>query len=105
MTIDVRQAVPDAIDSRAVVAMVGMDTARMGEDAPTDCDFDGVERDILYEFDDFRKHAKIVFYLTSRETKRYVVRHGALDTSDRYIHREHFANNQNIQKSWRKKWF
>ena len=51
MTIDVRQAVPDVIDSHAVVAMVGFDTARMGADAPMDCDSDCAERDILNEFE------------------------------------------------------
>ena len=30
MTMDIRQAVPDVIDSRAMVAMVGIDTAHMG---------------------------------------------------------------------------
>ena len=40
MTMDVRQAVPNVIDRRAVVAMVGIRTARMGEDAPMDCDSD-----------------------------------------------------------------
>ena len=49
MAMDVRQAVPDVIDSRAMVAMVGIDTARMGEDAPMDCDSDCAERDILNE--------------------------------------------------------
>ena len=51
MTMDVCHAVPDVIDSRAVVAMVGIDTAQMGEDAPLDCDSDCVERDILNEFE------------------------------------------------------
>ena len=51
MTMDVRQAVPDGIDSCAVVAMVGIDTARMGEAAPMDCDSDCAERDIINEFE------------------------------------------------------
>ena len=50
-TMDVRQAVPDVIDSRAVVALVGIDTAQMGEDAQMDCDIDCAERDILNEFE------------------------------------------------------
>ena len=51
MTMDVRQAIPDVLDSRAVVAMVGIDMAQMGEDAPMDCDSDCAERDILNEFE------------------------------------------------------
>ena len=51
MAMDVHQAVPDVIDSRAVVAMVGIDMARMGEDAPMDCDSDCAERDILNQFE------------------------------------------------------
>ena len=51
MTMDIRQAVPDVIDSRDVVAMVGIDTVRMGVDAPMDCDSDCAERDILNEFE------------------------------------------------------
>ena len=53
MTMDVRHAVPDVIDRRAVVTMVGISTARMGEDAPMDCDSDCdcADRDILNEFE------------------------------------------------------
>ena len=51
MTMDVRQAISDVFDSCAVVAMVGIDTAQMGADAPMDCDSDCAERDILYEFE------------------------------------------------------
>ena len=51
MTMDVRQAVPDVIDSRAVAAMVGIDMAWMWDDAPMDCDSDCAERDILNEFE------------------------------------------------------
>ena len=39
-----------------------------------------------YKIDEFRKHAKIVFYLTSRDAKRYVAHHGE-------------------QKLWLKQWF
>ena len=41
----------NVIDGHAVVAMVGIDTAQMGEDAPMDCDSDYMERDILNEFE------------------------------------------------------
>ena len=47
MTMDVCHAVPDVIDSRALVAMVGIDTAQMGEDTVMDCDSDCAEWDIL----------------------------------------------------------
>ena len=30
----------------------------------------------LYKIDEFRKHVKIVFYLTSRDAKLYIIRHG-----------------------------
>ena len=58
-----------------------------------------------YKIDEFRKYAKIVFYLTH---KRYVVRHG--DTSDRYFYQEYFETNQKslpltVQKLWLKQWF
>ena len=49
MAMDVRQAVPDVIDRRAVVAMVGIGVAQMGEDTPMDCD--SAERDIINEFE------------------------------------------------------
>ena len=51
MTMDVHQAIPDVIDGHTVVAMVGIDMAQMGEDAPMDCDSDYTERDILNEFE------------------------------------------------------
>ena len=35
-----------------------------------------------YTIDEFRQHAKIVFYLTSRDAKRNVVRHDGWDNSD-----------------------
>ena len=58
-----------------------------------------------YKIDEFRKYAKIVFYLTQ---KRYVVRHG--DTSDRYFYQEYFETNQKylplpVRKLWLKQWF
>ena len=49
-----------------------------------------------YKIDEVRKYAKIVFYLTSRDAKRYAMRHGDYDTSDRYFDTEHF---ETIQKS------
>ena len=48
---DVRQAILDVGDGRAMVAMLGIDTVQMGEDAPMDCDSDYMERDILIEFE------------------------------------------------------
>ena len=46
-----------------------------------------------------------MFYLTSRDAKRYVVRHGDYDTSD--FDKEHFEINQKslrlpVQKLWLK---
>ena len=38
VTVDICQVVPDVINSRAVVAMVGLDTVRMAEETPMDCD-------------------------------------------------------------------
>ena len=35
-----------------------------------------------------------MFYLTSRDAKRYVVREGGWDTADRYFDQEHFKTNQ-----------
>ena len=46
-----------------------------------------------FRIDEVRKYA-CIFYLTSRDTKRYVVRHGDYDTSDRYFDKEHFETNQ-----------
>ena len=51
MAMDVRQVVPNVIDRCAVVAMVGISTTQMGEDAPMDCDCDCAEWDILNEFE------------------------------------------------------
>ena len=48
---DVTQAVPDVINGRAVVAMVGLDTVWMGEEAPMDCDGKCEEWDISNEFE------------------------------------------------------
>ena len=61
----------------------------------------------LYKIDEVRKYAKIVFYLTPRDAKRYVMRHGDYDTSDRYFDTEHFETNQKslrlpVQKLWLK---
>ena len=63
-----------------------------------------------YKIDEFRKHAKIVFYLTSRETK--TVRRTSWwlwDTSASYFDQEHFENNQKslrlpVKKVWLKQW-
>ena len=38
VTVDSSQAVPDVIEDRAMVAMVGLDAMRMGEDTPMDCE-------------------------------------------------------------------
>ena len=38
VTVDSSQAVPDVIEDRAVVAMVGLDAMQMGEDTPMDCE-------------------------------------------------------------------
>ena len=35
--VDICQVVPDLINGRAVVAMVGLDTVWMGEETPMDC--------------------------------------------------------------------
>ena len=45
------QVVPDVIDNRAVVAMVGLDTVWMGEETPMDCDDECAEWDIRNEFE------------------------------------------------------
>ena len=46
VAVDNCQAVPDVINGRAVVAMVGLDTVRMGEEAQMDCDGKCAEWDI-----------------------------------------------------------
>ena len=58
MEMDVHQAVPNVIDSRAMVAMVGIDTEWMGENAPMDCDSDCAEWDILNEFETGVSHGQ-----------------------------------------------
>ena len=60
-----------------------------------------------HKIDEVRKYAKIVFYLTPRDAKRYVMRHGDCDTSDRYFDTEHFETNQKslrlpVQRLWLK---
>ena len=45
--------------------------------------------------------------LTSCDAKRYIMRHGDCDTSDRYFDKEHFETNQKslrlpVQKLWLK---
>ena len=51
ITGDICQVVPDVIDSRAVVAMVGLDMVQMGEETPMDCDGECAEWDIHNEFE------------------------------------------------------
>ena len=51
VTVDICPAAPDVSDSRAVVAMVGLDAVRRREEAPMDCDGDCVEWDIRNEFE------------------------------------------------------
>ena len=51
VTVDNCQTVPDVIWDRAVVAMVGLDTVRMGEETPMDCDGECAEWDIRNEFE------------------------------------------------------
>ena len=46
VTMDNCQAVPDVVIDRAVVAMVGLDTVRMGEETLMDCDGECLEWDI-----------------------------------------------------------
>ena len=52
-----------------------------------------------YNIDEFRKHAKIVFYVTSRDAKRYVVRHSGMYTPERYFDQEHCVTNQKSLRS------
>ena len=47
-----------------------------------------------YKIDEFRKHAKLVFYLTSSDVNRYVVRHSGWICSDRYFDQGYFETNQ-----------
>ena len=51
ITVDICQVNQDVIDSRAMVAMVGLDTVQMGEETPMDCDGDCVEWDIRNKFE------------------------------------------------------
>ena len=51
VTVDICQVVPDVINCRAVVAMVGLDTVWMGEETPMDCDGECAEWDIRNEFE------------------------------------------------------
>ena len=51
ITVDICQVVLDVIDSRAVVAKVGLDTVRMGEETLMDCDGECAEWDIRNEFE------------------------------------------------------
>ena len=51
VTVDIFQVVPDVIDSHAVVAMVELDTVRMGEETPMDCDGECTEWDTRNEFE------------------------------------------------------
>ena len=51
VTVDSCQAVPDVVEDRAVVAMVGLDVIRMGEDTLMDCEGKCVEWDIHNEFE------------------------------------------------------
>ena len=48
---EVRLAVPDVFDSRAVVAMVGVDAVQTGEGIPMDCDDDGDMQDPRNDFE------------------------------------------------------
>ena len=51
ITVDICRVVPEVIDSRAVVAMVGLDTVRMGEETLMDCDGECAEWHIRNEFE------------------------------------------------------
>ena len=60
-----------------------------------------INRHKIYEF---RKYPTIVFYLTSRDAKRYIMRHRDFD---RYFDKEHFETNQKslrlpVQRLWLK---
>ena len=63
-----------------------------------------------YKIDEVRKYANIAFYLfiwRHVTQKRYVMRDGHYDTSDRYFDKEHFETNQKslrlpVQKLWLK---
>ena len=61
----------------------------------------------LTKLENMQKSAFYFIYLTSRDAKRYVMRHGDFDTSDRYFDKEHFETNQKslrlpVQKVWLK---
>ena len=51
VTVDSCQAVPDVVEDRAVIPMVGLDAIRMGEDTPMDCEGNCAEWDIRNEFE------------------------------------------------------
>ena len=51
ITVDICPAAPVVSDSRAVVAMVGLDMVRRREEAPMDCDGDCAEWDIRNKFE------------------------------------------------------
>ena len=60
-----------------------------------------------YKIDEVRKYAKknMQFIWHHVTQKRYVMRHGDFDTSDRYFDKEHFETNQKslrlpVQKLW-----
>ena len=46
VTVNNCQSVPDVVKNCVVVAMVGLDTLRMGDDTPMDCDSECAEWDI-----------------------------------------------------------
>ena len=51
INVDSYQAVPDVVEDRAVVAMVGLEVMQMGEDTPMDCEDKCAEWDIRNEFE------------------------------------------------------
>ena len=61
-----------------------------------------------FRIDEVRKYATIVYFIWRHVTqKRYVMRHGNSDTTDRYFDKEHFETNQKslrlpVQKLWLK---
>ena len=63
-----------------------------------------------YKIDEVRTYAKsrFIWFIWRHVTqKRYVMRHGDCDTSDRYFDKEHFETNQKslrlpVQKLWLK---
>ena len=55
----------------------------------------------LYKIDEFRKHANIVFYLTSRDAKTVRRTSWRPDSYDRSFHQQRFP----VQRLWLKQWF